>query len=188
MEWQTHRRTRSTYDVSPVETDSFPVGSGWNDICPLAGRVDDGRSHSTPASDHPHKAISLDSAMGTRARLASRSLEESSAGHGEGGPMAPHLASAFDFVAESAGRTVGRVDTETDAGRRRSRSPAASAAIVVCRAFASPTEAVASDLAWLARTEAAANEGPRRGTALLPWFGSIAVLDPVGSAGAVSRT
>lgn len=188
VEWQTHRRTRSTYDVYPVETDSFPVGSGWNDIGPLSGKVDGGRSHSTPASDHPHKAISLDSAMDTGARLASRSLKESSAGHGEGDPMAPHLASAFDFVAESAGHRVGRVDTETDAERRRSRFPAGCAAIAVCMAFASPTEAAVWDWAWLARTVAAASEGPLRGTALLPWVGSIAVLDPVGWAGAVSRT
>lgn len=119
MEWQTHRRTRPTYDVNRVEPDSLPAESGWYDICLLSGTLDDGRSHSSPASDHPHTAISLDSATGTRARLESRSLEESSAGHGEGGPRAPHLVSASGPVAEWAGNMGVREDTEIDVGRNR---------------------------------------------------------------------
>lgn len=187
MEWQTHRRTKPTYDVNRVETDSLPAESGWYDICLLSGKADDGRSRGSPASDHPHTVISLDSATGTRARLESPSLEESSAGYGEGGPRAPHLVSAYGPVAESAGNMGVREDSEIDVGRSRS-FPAVSAAIVVCMAFASPTEAAALDWEWLTRTVAAENESPLRGTERLPWYGSVSVLDPVGSAGEVSRT
>lgn len=63
-----------------------------------------------------------------------------------------------------------------------------SAAIVVCMAFASQTEAAALDWEWLIRTVAAGNESQLRGTERLPWYGSVSVLDPVGSAGEVSRT
>lgn len=185
MEWQTHRWTESTYDVHPVETDSFPAEHGRYDICPLSGRVDDGRSHSSPAPDHPRMAIALDSAMGPAARLASRSLAESEAANGAGDPTAPHLGSASGLAAVWAGRMA---DTALAVGRNRSRCPAASAAIVVYMAFASPTEAAALNWAWLTGTVAAAHGGPRRGTALLPWDESVSVLDPVGSAGAVSRT
>lgn len=188
MEWQTHRRTKLTYDLNPVGIDSFPLEPGWYDIYPLLDRVDVRRSYSNPASDHPHKAISLDFAMGTRARLESRSLEESSAGNGLGGPTAPHLASASGLVAETAGSMGAREDTEIDVGRNRSRFRAASAAFVVCMAFASPTVAVALDWAWLTRTVAVAIECQLRGTEPLPWYGSVSVLDPVGSGGEVSRT
>ena len=187
MEWQTHRRRKSTYDANPGETGNFPAGSGWYDICPLSGRVDDWRSYSNPASDHLHKVISLDSVRGTRAGLESRSLEESSAEHGEGGPTARHLASASGLVAESAGRMRVRADSLTDAGRSRSRFPAASAASAVCTAFALPIATAAVGSASRARTVAAAIEGPLRETARL-WDGSISALDPVGSVGPVSRT
>lgn len=187
MGWQTHRRTRSTYDVNPVETDNFPGESGWYDICPLPGMVDDWRSYSNPASDHPHKAISLDSARGARAGLQSPSLEENSAGHGEGGPTAPHLASASGLVAESAGNMGGREDRRIDVGRSTPHSLAASAAIAVCKAFASPTEAAAVDWESLIGTAAAANAGQHRKTALRR-CGSVSVSDPVGSVGQVSRT
>lgn len=100
MEWQTHRRTKPTYDVNRVGPDSLPAESGWYDICRLSGTVDDGRSRGNPASDHPHTVISLGAATGTRVRLESPSLEESSAGHGEGGPRAPHLVSVSGLVAE----------------------------------------------------------------------------------------
>lgn len=78
-------------------------------------------------------------------------------------------------------------DTEIDVERSRS-FPAASAAIVVCMASASPTEAVALDWEWLTRTVAAENESQLRGIGQLPWYGSVSVLDPAGSAGEVSRT